>query len=216
MTCGRGPARWTWSTGPPWTGSKGYAPFRSEPSVPIGRPLLSMSEAGGETAGAGSGAAAARRRWPGERSGARKKTEQAPEEREEGGDLTEGLRTTKVGAGEEIHGEVRAPAVSSSVAALRGEEERRSFGERCGVERGFCTRPFIGRQRGRGGGVEAVAELRCVINGGEGGEARWGGYKEGKGEEAVEWVAEAPSWRSGGGGGARGGRGGAGCGGRRG
>jgi hypothetical protein len=39
-----------------------------------------------------------------------------------------------------------------------------------------------------------------------------GGYGEGKGEEAVEWVAAAPSWRSVGGGGSRGGgsRGGAG------
>jgi hypothetical protein len=77
-----------------------------------------MSEAGGETASAGGGAVAARRRWPGEHSGARKKTEQAPKEREEGGDLTGGLRTAKVGAGEEIHGEVGAPVVSSGVAAL--------------------------------------------------------------------------------------------------
>jgi hypothetical protein len=118
-----------------------------------------MSVAGGETAGAGGGAAAAHWRWPGERSGARKKTEQAPEEREEGGDLTEGLRTAKVGAGEEIHGEVGAPTVSSGVAALRGEEERRSFGERCGMERGLCL-PFYrtaeGKERRRGGGGGAL------------------------------------------------------------
>jgi hypothetical protein len=160
MTRGRGPARWTWSTGPPWTRSKGYAPFRSEPSVPIGQPRLSMSEAGGETAGAGGGAAAARRRWPGEHSGARKKTEQAPEEREEGGGLTGGLRTAKVGAREEIHDEVGAPIVSSGVAALRGGEER-GFMERCGVERGLCP-PFYRTTEGKG---------RC--HGGGGWRGRW-------------------------------------------
>jgi hypothetical protein len=50
---------------------------------------------------------------PGKSSGARKKTGLAPKERGEGGDLTGGLRTAKVGAGEEIHGEVGALAVSS-------------------------------------------------------------------------------------------------------
>jgi hypothetical protein len=31
---------WTWSTGPPWTDPRGTPPFRSGPSVPIGRPWL--------------------------------------------------------------------------------------------------------------------------------------------------------------------------------
>jgi hypothetical protein len=46
---------------------------------------------------------------PEKSSGARKKTGLAPEERGEDGDLTGGLRTVKVGAGEEIHREVGAP-----------------------------------------------------------------------------------------------------------
>jgi hypothetical protein len=40
---------WTCSTGPPWTGSKGYAPFWSGPSASIGRLWSHAGEAAGGT-----------------------------------------------------------------------------------------------------------------------------------------------------------------------
>jgi hypothetical protein len=52
--------------------------------------------------------------------------------------------------------------------------------------------------------VEAVAELRCAINGGGDGEARWGGYEEGKGAEAAVVECRRQLWLSGGSGGGAG------------
>jgi hypothetical protein len=54
---------WTWSTGPRWTDLRGMPPFRSGPSVPIGRP---RSHAGVGLRG-DDGAAAARRSNAGKR-----------------------------------------------------------------------------------------------------------------------------------------------------
>jgi hypothetical protein len=122
---------------------------------------------------------------PGKSSGARKKTGLAPEERGEGGDLTGGLRTAKVGAGEEIHREVGAPVVSSGGGAV---EEWRSSGERCRVERRSCC-PFIGRRgkgkgRGQGGGAGSVGAQPLMA-------AALGArrFRGGEGWEMAEWVA---------------------------